>query len=151
MAAMTDDLTAGPLSLDDVPALLKLVHRYDRRYFGEPLMDADDLRADLSAPDLDLAADTLGLRTPDQTLVAGAFVTPRGHLEAHTAEDWDTPELRRRLVGFGEHRGRERGLRSVFQLLAAGDADGPARAHQRLLTPDGAGRGGADAPPQRSG
>ena len=62
--------------LDDVPDLLELFHVYDRRFFGEPLMDADDLHSDLAMPSLDLAADTLGLRTPDGTLVAGVFVTP---------------------------------------------------------------------------
>ena len=135
---MTDDLMAGPLSLDDIPALLTFLHRYDLRYFGEPLMDAEDLQADLSDPELDLAADTLGLRTPDQTLVAGAFVTTRGHLEAQFAEDWDTPELRSRLVEFGENRGRQRGLDAVFQFLAEADADGAAwlldRGYRRTYT-----------------
>ena len=120
---VTDDLTAGPLSLDDIPALLALFHRYDRRYFGEPLMDADDLHSDLSVPDLDLAADTLGLRTLDGTLVAGGFVTPRGHLEAQFAEGWDTPELAARLVDFGENRARQRGLDSVFYFVAEGDTE----------------------------
>ena len=138
MAVVTDDLVAGPLSLDDLPALLTFLHRYDRRYFGEPLMDAEDLQADLSDPELDLAADTLGLRTPDRTLVAGAFVTTRGHLEAQFAEDWDTPELRSRLVDFGENRGRQRGLAAVFQFLAEADADGAAwlldRGYRRTYT-----------------
>ena len=119
---MTDDLTAGPLSLADVPALLNLFHRYDRRFFGEPLMDADDLHADLS--DLDLAADTLGLRTPDGRLVAGGFVTPRGHLDAQYAEGWETPDVQRRLVDFGENRARQRGLDTVFQFRAAADTEG---------------------------
>lgn len=121
---MTDDLTAGPLSLDDVLPLLALFHRYDRRFFGEPLMDADDLHTDLAMPSLDLAADTLGLRTPDQTLVAGGFVTARGHLEAQVAEGWETTKVRARLVDFGEHRARVRGLDKVFQFLADADHDG---------------------------
>src|SRR5918994_5393108 len=107
---MTSDVVAGPLSLDDIPDLLALFHRYDRVYFGEPLMDADDLEAELAAPGLDLAADTLRLHTPDGALVAAAFLTPRGHLEAQFAEGWETPEIRRRLVDFGENRGRQRGL-----------------------------------------
>jgi mycothiol synthase len=121
---VSDDVVAGPLSLDDVPALLALFHRYDRRYFGEPLMDADDLHSDLSEPDLDLVADTLGLRTPDATLVAGGFVTPRGLLEAQFAEGWDTHELRSRLVDFGEDRARQRGLDAVSQFVADADTAG---------------------------
>ncbi|HZA05726.1 MAG TPA: GNAT family N-acetyltransferase [Propionibacteriaceae bacterium] len=124
---MTDDLVAGPLSLHDIPALLGLFHRYDRRYFGEPLMEDDDLQAELAEPDLDLAADTLGLRTPDGVLVAGGFVTPRGLLEVKYAEGWDSPELQRRLVDFGEDRGRERGLDAVFQFLADADTEGAER------------------------
>lgn len=124
---MTDDLTAGPLTLEDIPALLALFHRYDRRYFGEPLMDADDLESDLSVPDLDLAADTLALRTPDGTLVAGGFLTSRGHVEAQFAEGWDTPELVARVVDFGETRARQRGLASVFQFLAEADTEGTDR------------------------
>ena len=123
---MTDEVVAGPLTLDDVPALLALFHRYDRRFFGEPLMDADDLEADLSAPDVDLAADTLGLRTRDGILVAGGFLLPRGHLEAQFAEGWDSPELQRRLVDFGENRGRQRGLDAVFRFLAEADTKGAA-------------------------
>jgi ribosomal protein S18 acetylase RimI-like enzyme len=123
---MTSDVVAGPLSLDDIPDLLALFHRYDRVYFGEPLMDADDLEAELAAPDLDLAADTLGLRTPDGALVAGGFLTPRGHLEAQFAEGWDSPELLSRLVDFGENRGRQRELDVVFQFLAEADTEGAA-------------------------
>jgi ribosomal protein S18 acetylase RimI-like enzyme len=123
---MTSDVVAGPLSLDDIPDLLALFHRYDRVYFGEPLMDADDLEAELAAPELDLAADTLGLRTPDGALVAGGFLTPRGHLEAQFAEGWDSPELLSRLVDFGENRGRQRGLDVVFQFLAEADTEGAA-------------------------
>jgi mycothiol synthase len=123
---MTDELRAGPLRLDDVSALLALFHTYDRRFFGEPLMDAEDLHSDLSTPDLDLATDTLGLWTRDNDLVAGGFVTARGQLEAQYAEGWDTPELRRRLVDFGENRARSRGLDAVSQFVADADAEGAA-------------------------
>jgi mycothiol synthase len=121
-----DDLHVGPLTIDDAPRLLELFHTYDRRFFGEPLMDADDLASDLQSPDFDLGADSLGFRIPDSTLVAGGFVTERGHVEAQFAEGWDHPELRARLVGFGESRARERGLTSVFRFVAAADTDGAA-------------------------
>jgi mycothiol synthase len=135
---VTDDLYGGPLDLADVPVLLELFHRYDRSFFGEPLMDADDLHADLAEPDLDLATDSLGLRTGAGDLVAAAFVSARGHLEAQFAEGWDTPELRRRLVAFGEDRARHRGLAAVFQFLADADSEGAswliARGYRRAYT-----------------
>lgn len=123
---MTDDLAAGPLRLDDVGALLELFHTSDRRYFGEPLMDAEDLHSELADPELDLARDTLALRTTDGTLVAGGFVTARGHLDAQFAEGWERPELRERLVSFGEKRGLSRGLESVFQFVPEADTEGAA-------------------------
>ena len=123
---MSDDLTAGPMSLDDVDSLLELFHTSDRRFFGEPLMDAEDLHSELADPELDLAHDTLALRTADGTLVAGAYVTSRGHVDAQFAEGWDRPELRERLVNFSEQRGRERGLDEVFQFVPEADEAGAA-------------------------
>jgi ribosomal protein S18 acetylase RimI-like enzyme len=121
-----DDLHAGPLTLDEAPRLLEFFHSYDRRFFGEALMDEDDLLSDLQSPDFDLATDSLGFRTRDSTLVAGGYVTERGHVEAQFAEGWDHSELRAELVGFGESRARERGLTSVFRFLADTDTDGAA-------------------------
>ena len=121
-----DGLRAGPLTLEEAPRLLELFHGYDRRFFGEPLMDADDLASDLQSPDFDLATDSLGFRTPDSTLVAGGYVTERGHIEAQFAEGWDHPELKARLVEFGESRAGQRGLTSVFRFLADTDTEGAA-------------------------
>jgi mycothiol synthase len=121
-----DDLRVGPLTVDDAPRLLELFHTYDRRFFGEPLMDADDMLSDLKSPELDLTTDSLGFRTPDSTLVAGGYVTERGHIEAQFAEGWDHPELRSRLVEFGESRARQRGLTSVFRFVADIDTEGAA-------------------------
>ncbi len=121
-----NDLQMGPLTLDEAPRLLELFHSYDRRFFGEPLMDSDDLLTDLQSPDFDLATDSLGFRTPDSTLVAGGYVTERGHVEAQFAEGWERPELRARLVDFGESRARYRGLTSVFRFIADSDTEGAA-------------------------
>jgi mycothiol synthase len=121
-----DDLRAGPLTLDEAPRLLELFHTYDRRFFGEALMDAGDLLSDLQSPDFDLATDSLGFRTADSNLVAGGFVTERGHVEAQFAKDWDHPELKARLVDFGEARARQRGLTSVFRFVADNDTEGAA-------------------------
>jgi mycothiol synthase len=121
-----DDLRTGPLTLDEAPRLLELFHTYDRRFFGEALMDADDLLSDLQSPDFDLTTDSLGFRTPDSTLVAGGFVTEAGHIEAQFAEGWDHLELRARLVDFGESRARQQGLTSVFRFVADNDTEGAA-------------------------
>ena len=121
-----DELQAGPLTIDDAPRLLELFHTYDRRFFGEPLMDADDLASDLQSPDFDVATDSLGFRTRDSILVAGGFVSERGHIEAQFAEGWDYPELRARLVDFGESRARQRGLQSVSRFVADNDTEGAA-------------------------
>ena len=121
-----DDLQAGPITLDDATRLLELFHTYDRRFFGEPLMDADDLASDLQSPDFDLAMDSLGFRTPGSSLVAAGFVTERGYIEAQFAEGWDHPELRTRLVEFGESRARQRGLQSVSRFVADTDTEGAA-------------------------
>jgi mycothiol synthase len=121
-----DDLQQGPLTLNEAPRLLELFHSYDRRFFGEPLMDDDDLLTDLQSPEIDLEIDSLGFRTSDSTLVAGGYVTERGHVEAQFAEGWDVPELRTRLVEFGESRARDRGLASVFRFLADSDTEGAA-------------------------
>jgi mycothiol synthase len=121
-----DYLQAGHLTLEEAPQLLELFHSYDRRFFGEPLMDADDLVTDLQSPDFDLSTDSLGFRTADSTLVAAGYVTERGHVEAQFAEGWDHPELRTRLVEFGEARARQRGLASAFRFLADTDTEGAA-------------------------
>ena len=57
------ELIEGPLTLADAPALLTLFHTYDRRFFGEPLMDSDDLLSDLQSPEFDLATDSRAYRT----------------------------------------------------------------------------------------
>ncbi len=80
-----------PLTLADAPALLALFHTYDRRFFGEPLMDADDLLSDLQSPDVDLATDSRAYRTPAGELVAAGFLTDRDRIEAQFAEGWEDP------------------------------------------------------------
>ena len=58
------ELIEGPLTLADAPVLLTLFHTYDRRFFGEPLMDSDDLLSDLQSPEFDLTTDSRAFRTP---------------------------------------------------------------------------------------
>ncbi len=119
-----DDLTVGPLTVADAPALLALFHTYDRRFFGEGLMDADDLLSDLQAPDFDPATDSLAYRTPAEELVAAGFLTGRNRIEAQFAEGWEDSALRSLLVDFAEARARERRMDFVEQFLAADDDAG---------------------------
>ena len=69
-----DDLIEGPLNLADASVLLTLFHAYDQRFFGEPLMDSDDLLSDLQSPEFDLAADSRAYRTSAGELVAAGFL-----------------------------------------------------------------------------
>ena len=118
------ELIEGPLTLADAPVLLTLFHTYDRRFFGEPLMDSDDLLSDLQSPEFDLATDSKAFRTPDGELVAAGFLSDRNRIEAQFAEGWEDPALKERLVDFAETRARERGVDYVEQFVAADDGPG---------------------------
>ena len=86
-----DDLRVRPLTPDDVGAVIGLFNRYDRQFFGEPLMDADDVASEFAAPDFDLSTSSRGYWTPAGELVATVFLTPRGHLDVQFDEGWDAP------------------------------------------------------------
>ena len=118
------DLRTRPLTLDDVDEVLGLFHRYDRQFFGEPLMDADDIASEFAAPDMDLTTSSRGYWNPAGELVATVFLTPRAHLDVQFAAGWDVPDLRRHLVEFAEALARERRLDSVSTFVADGDAEG---------------------------
>ncbi len=120
------ELIEGPLTLADAPVLLTLFHTYDRRFFGEPLMDSDDLLSDLQSPEFDLATDSRAFRTPAGELVAAGFLSDRNRIEAQFAEGWEDSALKERLVDFAETRARERGMDYVEQFVAADDGAGAA-------------------------
>jgi ribosomal protein S18 acetylase RimI-like enzyme len=119
-----DDLRVQPLTLDDVGEVTGLFHRYDRRFFSEPLVDADDIAAEFRAPDFDLTTSSRGYRTAAGELVATVYLTPRGYLQMQFAEGWDTSALKRELVDFAEQLARERRMRSVSTFVAESDHDG---------------------------
>ena len=119
-----DELRVRPLTLDDVPDVIELFHRYDRQFFGEPLMDADDVASEFAAPDFDPITSSRGYWTPAGELVATVFLTPRGHLDVQFAEGWDAPDLKRQLVDFAEHLARERGIDSISAFVADKDIEG---------------------------
>ena len=120
------ELIEGPLTLADAPVLLTLFHTYDRRFFGEPLMDSDDLLTDLQSPEFDLATDSRAFRTRAGELVAAGFLSDRNRIEAQFAEGWEDSALKERLVDFAEARARERGVDYVEQFVAADDGPGAA-------------------------
>ena len=119
-----DELIEGPLSPADAPDLLTLFHAYDQRFFGEPLMDSDDLLSDLQSPEVNLTTDSRAYRTSVGELVAAGFLTDRNRIEAQFAEGWEGSELKERLVDFAEIRARERELDFVEQFVAAEDRAG---------------------------
>ena len=119
-----DDLRTRPLTLDDVGDVIELFHRYDQQYFGEPLMDADDITSEFSAPDIDLTTSSRGYWTSTGELVATVFLSPRGHLDVQFADGWDTPDLKKQLVHFGEQLAQEQGMGSVSTFVADKDTEG---------------------------
>ena len=119
-----DDLRTRPLTLDDVGDVIELFHRYDQQFFGEPLMDADDIASEFSAPDIDLTTSSRGYWTSTGELVATVFLSPRGHLDVQFADGWDTPDLKDQLVDFGEQLARSTGMDSISTFVADDDTDG---------------------------
>lgn len=66
--------TARRPTLDDVPALLAVVHAADTFAIGHPDFDADDVRAALTAPFFDPQHDSWLLTDPDQRVVGWTLV-----------------------------------------------------------------------------
>ncbi|MEU7618450.1 GNAT family N-acetyltransferase [Micromonospora rifamycinica] len=66
--------TARRPTLDDVPALLAVVHAADTFAIGHPDFDADDVRAALAAPFFDPQRDSWLLTDPDQRVVGWTLV-----------------------------------------------------------------------------
>ncbi|MFG1650466.1 GNAT family N-acetyltransferase [Micromonospora sp. NPDC049275] len=61
-------------TLDDVPAILAVVHAADTFAIGHPDFDADDVEASLTAPHFDPSQDSWLALDPDGTVVAWATV-----------------------------------------------------------------------------
>ena len=83
--------TARRPTLDDVPALLAVVHAADTFAIGHPDFDADDVRAALTAPFFDPQHDSWLLTDPDQQVVGWTRWTTRPGWAANT---WTSSSIR---------------------------------------------------------
>lgn len=116
-------ITARPLVEADLGAVLELLHAYDRRWFGEPLLTVEDVRADWAAPAFDLAVDSEGW-DEDGELVAFGTLGTRGEIELAVHDDWAGAGLEDSILGRWETEARARGLDGVRRDLPAADARG---------------------------
>src|SRR3954470_8529455 len=126
-------IAARPLVEADLPAVLDLLHAYDRRWFGEPLLTLEDLRSEWAAPAFDLGADSEGW-DEDGTLVAFATLGTRGGVELAVREDWAGSGLEDALLERWETQARRRGFVDVHRDLPAADEVGRALLESRGWT-----------------
>lgn len=110
--------TARRPTLDDVPAILAVVHAADTFAIGHPDFDAEDVEEALSAPYFDPSRDSWLVLDPDGTVVAWATVdNPTGtgrefvevYVDPERAATLRAPLLARQLDRVAE-RAAERGL-----------------------------------------
>ena len=115
-------ITARPLEPADLEAVVELLTAYDRRWFGEPFLAAEDVRAGWAAPGFDLAADSEGWEEDGGLVAFGTLA--HAHVELAVREDWAGAGLEDALLDRWETEARRRGLRAVQRHLAAADAPG---------------------------
>ncbi len=115
-------ITARPLVEADLETVVELLHAYDRRWFGEPLLTVEDVRADWAAPDFDLAVDSEGW-DDDGELVAFGTLGTRGAIEVAVRQDWAGSGLEDALLGRWETEARARGFDAVRRDLPADDVE----------------------------
>ena len=115
-------ITARALVGTDLDAVVELLEAYDRRWFGEPFLTADDVRAGWGAPGFVLAEDSEGW-DEDGALVAFGTLA-QAHVELAVRDDWAGAGLEDALLDRWEGEARRRGLDAVHRHLAAADAPG---------------------------
>ena len=132
-------ITARPLGRHDLEAAVRLLHAYDRRWFGEPVLSLEDVRAEWGSPDFDPATDGEGWfddelpdEHPDETGGAGTLVAfgtlgSRGDVEVAVDEAWAGSGLDEALLERWEAEARRRGFPAVHRELPAEDVEGVAR------------------------
>ncbi|GAA2218243.1 GNAT family N-acetyltransferase [Micromonospora olivasterospora] len=119
--------TARRPTLDDVPAILAVVHAADTFAIGHPDFDAEDVKAALAAPHVDPARDSWLVTGPDGVAVAWAIVdNPTGigrefvdvYVDPERGAPLRAPLLARQLDRTAE-RAAERGLPALTVRCAA--------------------------------
>jgi mycothiol synthase len=118
-------ITARPLVQDDLEAVVALLHAYDRRWFGEPVLTAEDVRTEWGSPTFDLTADSEGW-DEDGAVVAFGTLGTRGEIELAVRDDWAGAGLEDALLERWETEARLRGFDAVHRHLPVADAEGRA-------------------------
>lgn len=116
-------ITARPLVEDDLEAVVELLHAYDRRWFGEPVLPLEDVQAEWRTPPFDLATDSEGwFEEEDEGGALVAFGTlARAGIELAVRDGWDAAGLEAALLDRWEGEARRRGLDAVHRDLPADD------------------------------
>lgn len=125
-------ITTRPLGEDDLEAAVALLHADDRRWFGEPVLTLEDVRAEWHRPGFDLATSSEGWFEDagpggEEVLVALATLSHRGDLAVAVDRAWEGAGLEEALLQRWEDEARRRGLPTLNRDLAAEDAAGLAR------------------------
>jgi len=125
-------ITSRPLEQTDLEAAVALLHADDRRWFGEPVLAPEDVRAEWDRPGFDLATSSEGWfdeEAPEngEALVAFATLTNRGDLVVAVDEAWVGAGLEEALLQRWEDEARRRGMPTLHRDLPADDAEGLAR------------------------
>ena len=123
-------ITARPLVDGDLGAVVDLLHAYDRRWFGEPVLTAEDVAAEWAGPGFDLATDSEGW-DDDGSLVAFGTLSTRAAIEIAVHDDWAGAGLEDAILERWETEARHRGHCAVHRDVPAGDEAGLARLEAR--------------------
>ena len=126
-------ITSRPLVDADLATVMELLHAYDRRWFGEPLLTLEDVRADWAAPAFDLAVDSEGWEE-DGELVAFGTLGTRAEIEVAVRDDWVGAGLDDAVLDRWEIEARRRGFDAVHRDLPAADGEGRALLESRGWT-----------------
>ena len=116
-------ITARPLVDSDLPAVIALLHAYDRRWFGGPLLSETDLRTEWGSAAFDPGRDGEGW-DEDGALVAFGTLGTAGGIELGVRDDWAGAGLEAAVLQRWEDEARRRGLDAVSRDLPADDQAG---------------------------
>lgn len=125
------DLESRPLTWADLSAVCALQNAYDRRFFGEPLLAVEDVRADWRNPEFALTQDSEAWVSAAGDLVGFATLDHRGGLESVVADDPTVCWLADVLEARWEGEAARRGHAAVHRHVAAADALGIERLRRR--------------------
>lgn len=115
-------ITARPLVETDLHAAIALLHAYDRRWFGEPVLTREDVEAEWRTPGFELETDSEGWEDEGE-LVAFGTLSTRAGIEIAVREDWAGAGLEAAVLDRWEGEARRRGIDAVHHDLPAADTE----------------------------